>query len=640
MTVVDEIKERIDIVEVIGETVKLRKSGKNYSGFCPFHPNTRTPSFAVFPESGTWRCFGACNEGGDVFNFLMKKNNWDFPEALSYLAQRAGVVLKPRTPEESEREKAYERLRELLEAVVVFYRHQLMKSESGEPALDYLRSRGLSDETLEAFEIGYAPDSWDATMKHLTGRGWSTDDLADAGLLSERESGGWYDRFRGRIMFPIRDARGRLSGFGARVLDPEGVPKYLNSPQTALFDKGRLLYGLDKARAAIRKADQAVIVEGYMDVIGLHQAGYTNAVSPMGTALSEHQLRMLKRYTRNIILALDPDAAGSQATLRGLDVAREVLDREADPVFNARGLVRQEGRLDANLRIVTLPEDKDPDEVVLEDADAWPALLGGAQTIVEYVLDVTASQFDLDDPKAKAQVARRVMPLIEDVADPVEREAYRQSLARRLRVDERALLEWRPARGKRRPTPSRPPREERPAEAAESALEGFCLGVLLQQPQRLYRINRAFQSLELDKLSAQDFTGAERQVIFQSLQAALAQDASDPEEHWRSQIGAALLPVAKAYIEIAGDIEIELPRVLTDVVNQFLRLRKRNLDLELSELRFQMMAMQEPEDGDSDAAQKEVWDQARRVQSLAVQKERLDRALSGRHGPLTLESLS
>jgi len=261
MSVIDEVKDRIDIVEVIGESVKLRKSGKNYSGFCPFHPNTRTPAFAVFPESGTWRCFGACNEGGDVFSFLMKKEGWDFSEALRILAERAGVELRPHGSAEQAVDEAHQRLRTLLEAVIPFYRHNLLQTPTGAPVLDYLLARNLSEHALEKFEIGYAPNSWDATLSYLMDKGYRQQELKDSGMVSERESGGVYDRFRHRIMIPIRDVRGRMAGFGARVVDPEDVPKFLNSPQTALFDKGRMLYGLDKARKAIRTTDQAVIVE-------------------------------------------------------------------------------------------------------------------------------------------------------------------------------------------------------------------------------------------------------------------------------------------------------------------------------------------------------------------------------------------
>jgi DNA primase len=318
MSDIDEIKSRIDIVDLVSESVQLRRSGKNYTGFCPFHPNTRTPAFVVFPETGTWRCFGQCNEGGDIFGFLMKKEGWDFSETLSYLAEKAGVELKPPTPQEQAAAEEHDNLRDLLEEAVTYYRHQLLNTPPGQAALSYLNQRGLNDETIEAFGLGYAPRSWDALINHFIAKGFSEDELVNAGLVSQRESdqgevdAGVYDRFRHRVMFPIRDERGRMAGFGARILNPEDVPKFLNSPQTAIFDKSRLLYGLDRARKAIRTNDQAVIVEGYLDVIALHQAGYDTAVSPMGTALSDRQLYLLKRFSRNIVLALDPDAAGDK----------------------------------------------------------------------------------------------------------------------------------------------------------------------------------------------------------------------------------------------------------------------------------------------------------------------------------------
>ncbi|OGT27906.1 MAG: DNA primase, partial [Gammaproteobacteria bacterium RBG_16_66_13] len=426
MTAVDEVKERIDIVELIGETVKLRKSGRNYTGFCPFHPNTRTPAFVVFPDTGTWRCFGACNEGGDAFRFLMKKEGWDFPEALQFLAQRAGVELVRRGPEAEAEPEAQARLREVLEAAASFYRHHLVETPAGQPVMDYLHGRGLNDEILEAFGVGYAPDAWTATRQHLQDRGFSDSELAEAGMTTEGRDGTPGDRFRHRIIFPIRDSRGRLCGFGARAIDLQAQPKFLNSPQTSLFDKGRLLYGLDRARRSIRQMEQAVLVEGYFDVIGLHQAGFSNAVSPMGTALTEDQLRLLKRSSRRMVLALDADVAGDQATLRGLDTARQALDRQSELVFDPRGFIRFEGRLDAEIRVVSLPPGKDPDEIVNQDPAAWATLVEGALPVVEYVLDALTATRRLEDPKVKAEIAQQIQPLIEDVADPVERNAYVQ----------------------------------------------------------------------------------------------------------------------------------------------------------------------------------------------------------------------
>jgi DNA primase len=447
-------------------------------------------------------------------------------------------------------------------------------------------------------------------------------------MLSERESGGFHDRFRNRIMFAIRDARGRMAGFGARIVDPADVPKFLNTPQTPLFDKGRLLYGLDKARKAIRAADQAVIVEGYLDVIALHQAGFANAVSPMGTALTEDQLRLLKRSTRRMVLALDPDRAGDQATLRGLTLAREALDRQPDPVFDARGLVRHEGRLDADIRVVTLPEGKDPDEVVGEDPAAWSSIVAAAQPVVTYVQEVLVRGKDVDDPKVKAEIARQVLPLIEDVANPVEREAHRQALARRLRVDERALVAWRPAPGRRarpRGAGAAPGAAEAvvgpPVEA--SAQERFCLGVLLHSPELIYRIDRELQSLELERLSGQDFTGTDRQVIFQAIRAALAQDDTEPADHWRGLLALPLGETADALLREGAQLDLQDPRAVDEVVAGFLRLRKRNLGSVRSQLQFQLQEAQE-------AGETQVIDLQREVVRITRDWDRIDRALARR----------
>ncbi|MFZ3080694.1 MAG: DNA primase, partial [Bellilinea sp.] len=420
MSVTDEIKARIDIVELVSETVKLRRAGKSYTGFCPFHTNTRTPAFVVFPDSGTWRCFGQCNEGGDIFRFVMKKEGWDFPETLRYLAERAGVVLQAPSPEREVEDKENERLRNLLEEAVLFYRHQLLQTPAGKDAQQYLNQRGIQPETIEKFELGYAPEGWDITANYFSGKGYSPQELLEVGLLSEREdSGRKYDRFRHRIMFPIRDGTARMSGFGARILRPDDVPKFLNSPQTPLFDKGRLLYGLHLARKPIRAEDQVVIVEGYLDVIALHQAGFGNSVSPMGTALTEDQLRLVKRFTRRVVLALDADAAGEKATLRGLEVARQALDHSDEIAFDARGLLRHEARLEADVRVTTLPAGLDPDDVVLRDPDAWKKIVEDAKPIVVHVMESLAAGHNLDDPKAKSEIAAQVLPLIADVPNPV-----------------------------------------------------------------------------------------------------------------------------------------------------------------------------------------------------------------------------
>jgi DNA primase len=639
-SVTEEIKDRLDIVEVIGGSVKLRRSGKNYTGFCPFHPNSHTPAFVVFPESGTWRCFGACNEGGDLIKFVMKKEGLDFKEALRLLAARAGVELHERDAGESADEETHARLRSLLEAATSYYRHQLTATPAGAPVLEYLVARGLQPATLEVFEVGYAPGGWTTTMDSLGGKGFSRQDLIDAGMISEGTSGAQHDRFRNRIMLPIRDGRGRLAGFGARIVDANDVPKFLNSPQTALFDKGKLLYGLDKARKAIRTVGQAVLVEGYMDVIALHQAGQANVVSPMGTALTEAQLRMLKRHTRRIVLALDADAAGYQATLRGLEVARQAMDREADPVFAARGLVRYEGRLDADVRVVTLPEGIDPDELVAGGAEPWTELVQAAQPVVEYVLGVVTEGKDMDDPKVKSEVAKVVLPLIEDVSDPVEREAYRQSLARRIKVDERALS----AGGLRTHGGARG-RAGRPAQAApptgdtrsKVAVEQFCLGLLLRDPELLYSLDRDFLARGLERISGADFTGTQRQVIFQAAQEGLAQDQVDPAQYWAGRLEPDLQPEAAEMLERLDNIDqmVKLDRqqrkVAEEILARFLQLRKQRLEIALGQAQFQLMEAQTADRRQAEAEEL-VGGLVREVQRLAEQKSRVEQAMAGRSG--------
>jgi len=360
MSVVDEIKARIDIVELIGETVELRRSGKNYVGFCPFHPNTRTPAFAVFPETGTWRC---------------KKEGWDFRQALHYLAERAGISLKEGTGEQEA--GSLKQWRALLEEAVVFYQHHLHQP-AGREALAYLQKRGLSASTLEAFGLGYAPRERDALVRYFASKGIAPAILAEVGLARIDEATG---EARG-------DPQGRPVGFGARTLDPDGVPKYLNTPTTPLFDKGRLLYGLERA----------------------------------GKSLTAHQLRRLKNLTRNVYLALDPDPAGQRALWRSLDVARETA-AETQVTLDARGLLRYEQRLQLNLRVVVLPEGKDPDEIVLEDPARWERLLAQARPLVLYLMDLMAQNLDMDDPKERARLAglasRGSVP--QDLPDPGDR---------------------------------------------------------------------------------------------------------------------------------------------------------------------------------------------------------------------------
>ncbi|MEW6404516.1 MAG: DNA primase [Chloroflexota bacterium] len=604
MTAIEEIKARLDIVDIVSHSVELRRAGKSYSGFCPFHHNVRTPAFAVFPDTGTWRCFGECNEGGDIFSFVMKKEGWDFPTALRELAEQAGVELKPLTPQEQERYEEYDRLRELLEGAVTFFRHQLRNTPAGEKALAYLHGRGLSDETIEAFGVGYAPDSWEAATEHFKAKGYTEADLLDAGLVSERETGGVYDRFRGRIVLPIRDERGRMCGFGARALDPEGLPKYLNSPQTEVFDKGKILFGLDRARKAIRAADRVVIVEGYMGVLAPHQHGYTNVVATMGTALTEDHLRLIKRFTKRIVLAMDSDAAGIKATLRGLEVARQTLDREGEVMFDARGLLRHEARLKADIRVSTLPPGMDPDDVVNRDPAEWEKIIAAAKPIVEHVIATLIAERDIEDPKTKNEIVSQVLPLIEDIPGSFERESYRQKLARLLKVDERALLTVRGGRTTpRRGYPPRPPSVQPASRGAiPSPLEAIptrevhLLGVLLRRPDLIYHIDRQLQEDGLNRINHQDFQHTDHQVLFRLIQDSLHQGDSEPLHFILNHLPEAMMPLADAILARTEKIDPFGKDVLEDVLRALLLLRSTGVSQQLDHLRYLQETAQEQGD--------------------------------------------
>jgi DNA primase len=642
MSVVDDIKSRIDLVELISETVKLRKSGRTYTGLCPFHAHkNNTPSFAVWPESGNWRCFGQCNEGGDAFKFIMKRDGLDFAEALRVLAQRTGVELTQRTPAEQERDDNLSQLRQLLEEAVIYY-HHLLKNAPGpgpQAAREHLARRGLTDKAVEMFQLGYAPEAWDAALKYFTGKNYAQQDLLDGGLIVvKEEEGRAFDRFRDRLMIPVRDERGRMTGFQARALKPDAVPKFMNSPQTALFDKGRTLFGLERARKSVREAEAAIVVEGNLDVVAAHQAGFENVVSSQGTALTEHQMRLLKKYARRIILALDADAAGDAATLRGLSVAREALEREADIVFDPRGLVRTEGRLGADIRVMTLPAGQDPDEVILRDPTEWRKLVEAAEPVVAYVIRVLTAGRNLDDPKVKTEIAATVLPLIEDVAQPIERDTYRQKLARVLRVDERALSVRATGRResvRRRPQPKAAEAQGQANATAEAAptehgtehdgsrtrLEAYCLGSLLRQPELLYRADRELQALGLSKLAADDFVAVEHQLIFSALSAALEQVDYEPAEHLAARLDPALQArLAALQAAVAGDDASEA-RGDAALITAVLRLRRRTVHNWLRELRFLAEDAREQGDQRAEAFQVEI---SRQAQALAG----VDRALA------------
>ncbi len=464
MSAIDEVKQKTDIVEVVSQYVSLTKSGRTFRGLCPFH-SERHPSFFVYPEQGSWHCFGACNTGGDAFSFIMRKEGIDFGEALRLLAERAGVSLPSRF-EPSTRRDEKERLYQINEASAQHFHQLLLDSKEAEKARNYLAKRGLSLETITEFKLGYSPNSREALQKHLVDIGYAKDELMTAGLIIEGESRVTHDRFRNRLMFPICELRGHVTGFGARVLD-DSLPKYLNSPQTPVFDKSSTLYGINLAAQAIRTQDMVVFVEGYTDVITAHQHGFSNVIASMGTAITESQVNSLKRLSRNVILAMDADEAGEEAMLR---------------------CVGYENILDAEMKVITLPKGKDPDDVIREDPTIWQHLIEQARPVVDYTFDMITTELDMTQAKDKSLAVDRLLPTIAAIKDTIRQAHYLQRLAHLVDVTERRL-EAELARIK--PSPSRRRREEPKQEAASRPSrpilarprEEYCLALLLQHPE-------------------------------------------------------------------------------------------------------------------------------------------------------------
>jgi len=463
MSVITEVKQRLDIVEFVSEYITLQKAGRNFKGLCPFH-SEKHPSFFVFPEQQSWHCFGACGAGGDIFSFIMKKEGIDFGQALRLLAQRGGITLSPlEAPDKAEDERK-ERLFQINEAATEYYHHLLSITKAGAAARSYLAGRKVMPETIKEFRLGFSPDAWETIKNYLVGKGYTEKELVEAGLIIEKEEGGSYDRFRNRLMFPICDIQGRVTGFGARVLD-DSLPKYINSPQTPNFDKSSSLYGIDKAKSAIRKKNLVIIVEGYMDVLTAHQHSWQNVVGSMGTSLTEKQVEGIKRLTNNITLALDADLAGEEATLRG----KAILAYS-----------------NAEANVILLPPGKDPDEVIGEDLTLWQKLVEQAMPILDFAFQSVISKVDINKARDKSLAVQKLLPSIYGIKDPVQQSHYLKKLARELKIEESAIKAalWESKAGRKRPQLSKPTEQSRLArQFVSSRIEEDCLALLLQYPE-------------------------------------------------------------------------------------------------------------------------------------------------------------
>lgn len=418
----DEVKNQSDIVRVVSDYVSLKKRGANYMACCPFH-SEKTPSFSVSQPKGLYKCFG-CGAGGGVFDFVMRIEGCQFLEAVRIVAEKSGIPIPVVDETEDYKKSQHDRevVLRLNDLAAQFFEMNLLDDEIGATARAYLEARGISDETRAQFRLGYAPDSWEALIGYLREHGATDEDLTISGLVVLKETGGFYDRFRGRVMFPIADSQGRVFAFGGRVMG-EGEPKYLNSPETAIYTKGRNLFGLAYSKNDIRTAGYAILVEGYLDCIIPYQAGIRNIVASLGTALTDNQVRLLRRYMDGpqIIVNFDPDSAGQNATMRSI----EILLTEGFKV-----------------NILKMPTDDDPDEYVRAyGGDAFRALLKTTQPYIEYIIDITVAKHDIARPAGKVEAVNAIMPHLARMRDKVARADYADQIANRLKVDSRVIRE-------------------------------------------------------------------------------------------------------------------------------------------------------------------------------------------------------
>lgn len=406
---VAEVKNKVDIVALIGGYVNLKKAGRNYKGLCPFH-NEKTPSFMVSGERQIFKCFG-CNEGGDSLAFYQKIEGLEFPEALKALAEKVGVQLREVKfkPGENQRE-VFTRINSL---VSEFYNYLLTKHSSGKKALEYLKARGLTQKTIEDWQIGFAPDSWDTTFKFLIKKKFDIKEITSSGIALPSTGRGAYDRFRNRIIFPIRNISGSVIGFSGRIFG-EGEPKYLNSPDNLLFNKSNNLFGLDKAKNSIKKENGAVLVEGNLDVIMSHQIGVTNVVCPLGTALTEKQLQLLRRFSDQLVVGFDQDDSGQKAALRSVDLAEK------------EGVGLKFARYSA----------KDPDELIRSNPNAWKKAVEEAVPVYDFLLDYLVSKNPLNEPSSLRKITKEFLPYFVKIENEMTRSHYERLLAKKLGISE------------------------------------------------------------------------------------------------------------------------------------------------------------------------------------------------------------
>ncbi len=479
---VEEIKKKIDIVDYIGNFITLKKAGRNFKACCPFHQE-KTPSFVISPERQIWHCFGACGEGGDIIRFLMKWENITFYEALKELAEKAGIKLAHSLGAEDRTWKKKERYLTMNLLAADFFEYILHKTKFGRKGQEYLEKRAIKPATAKKFQLGYAPNSWDSLLHFLRKKNYSEAEMLENGLLVRSEKGSSYDRFRGRLVFPLKDSRGQIIGFSGRALDEqEKSAKYINTPETPLYHKRETLYGLDVAREAIKKEKSVVIVEGEFDMISPYQAGFGNFVAIKGSALTFEQLMILKRYTNRLVLALDADVAGEEAMRRGIAEAE---------------------RLDFELEVVSFDFAKDPDEAVRTDPVKFAQAIKKTQPVYDFLITKAQKKYVADDPFGKKKVGDEVAPFIGRIQNPIVQSHYVKKLASLLDVDESSVtrLLFRLKRRKKQSAPVYFNKEKSAPLERELLIQKYILSVIFQNDDPIAVAEKPFSIIGPDDFS-------------------------------------------------------------------------------------------------------------------------------------------
>lgn len=561
--ILEKIKSQNDIVDVISERVRLRKSGRNFTGLCPFH-NEKTPSFSVSQEKQIYKCFG-CGEAGNVISFVMKEKNLPFIEAVKYLANRANIPLEINNGEKSKSAKKKDLLYRVNVEAAKFFFSNLMNNQN---AKEYFLNRGIKEETIKKFGLGFANDSWNSLMFYLRKKGINDVLLEEAGLISvNKEKGRKYDRFRNRVMFPVFDYQGRVIGFGGRVLD-DSKPKYLNSPETLVFQKGTNLYGLNFALKHNMSERYFVIVEGYMDLISLHQYGITNVVASLGTALTINQARLLKRYADKVIISYDADMAGQMATLRGLEILRTA---------------------GFDVRVLNIPQGKDPDEYVRSNGkEAFLKLINSAEPLIDYRMKKAEEGIDFKNSQSLILYAKRIMEIISDL-DPVEKDVYIKKASENTGIKEQTLYDILKSKmkGNRENNFRNNKEEDRSKLYVEPGFlkaERSILKIMLKNKEYLQYIE--------ERISENDFILLEHKEIFTVIMLAKGENINNIDSFIESKLNntksiGELVKIREENIFFADDVKVQINDFINEIHSYKLKQRIDQLRKEQKELENQ-----------------------------------------------------